>query len=136
MGRLEIPQPKILETIEEDARAEVARQFIDVAAEYFADSRDRSTRASTQCTPVALAERFDEPAPRTGVSVDEIISRIRTQIVPESNHLYHPRYAGHQMAGPLPAAVWTESITAALNQSVAVWEMSPVATILEHRVIA
>ena len=36
-------------------------------------------------------------------------------------------------AGPLPAAVWTESITGALNQSVAVWEMSPVFTVLEHR---
>src|SRR6185312_3636854 len=42
---------------------------------------------------------------------------------------------GHQIAGPLPAAVWTEAITAALNQSVAVWEMSPVGTVLEHRVM-
>ena len=133
---LDIPQPKILAAIEDDARAGVARQFTDVAAEYFADSRDRSSRASTEHGPATIAERFDEPAPRSGVSVDEIITRIRTQIVPDSNHLYHPRYAGHQMAGPLPAAVWTESITAALNQSVAVWEMSPVATILEHRVIA
>ena len=136
MSSFDIPQPKILSTIEADARADVAREFIGVAADYLADSRDRSSRASTQNAPVVLAERFDEPAPRTGVSVDEIISRIRTQIVPDSNHLYHPRYAGHQMAGPLPAAIWTESITAALNQSVAVWEMSPVATVIEHRVIA
>jgi L-2,4-diaminobutyrate decarboxylase len=136
MSPLDIPQPKLLTTIEADARADVAREFIDVAADYLADSRDRSCRASTRNTPAILAERFDEPVPRTGVSVDEIISRIRTQVVPDSNHLYHPRYAGHQMAGPLPAAIWTESITAALNQSVAVWEMSPVATVIEHRVIA
>jgi L-2,4-diaminobutyrate decarboxylase len=132
----EIPQPNILATIEDDARAEVAREFIDVAADYFAETRDRSSRASTQYGPATLAERFDEPAPRTGVSLDEIISRIRTQVVPDSNHLFHPRYAGHQMAGPLPAAVWTECITAALNQSVAVFEMSPIGTVIEHRVIA
>ena len=39
------------------------------------------------------------------------------------------------MAAPLPAAVWTESLTAALNQSGAVWEMSPVGTVLEARVV-
>ena len=133
---LDIPQPKILATIEDDALPDVARAFTDIAAQYFADSRDPSSRASTQHGPATLAERFDEPAPRAGVPLDDILSRIRTQVVPDSNHLYHPRYAGHQMAGPLPAAVWTECITAALNQSVAVWEMSPVATIIEHRVIA
>ena len=136
VDHLEIPQPKILATIESDARPEVARAFTDVAADYFAESRDRSSRASTEHRPATLAERFDEPVPRTGVSLDEIIARIRTQIVPESNHLCHPRYAGHQMAGPLPAAVWTECITAALNQSVAVFEMSPIATVIEHRVIS
>jgi L-2,4-diaminobutyrate decarboxylase len=35
----------------------------------------------------------------------------------------------------LPAAIWTESLTAALNQSLAVAEMSPTGTALEHRVI-
>jgi L-2,4-diaminobutyrate decarboxylase len=42
---------------------------------------------------------------------------------------------GHQLAGPVPAAIWTEALTAALNQSIAVFEMSPVGTVLEHRVI-
>ena len=133
---LDIPQPKILATIESDAGPDVAHAFTDLAAQYFADSRDRSSRASTELGPATMAERFDEPVPRAGASLDEILSRIRTQVIPDSNHLFHPRYAGHQMAGPLPAAVWTECITAALNQSVAVWEMSPVATIIEHRVIA
>jgi L-2,4-diaminobutyrate decarboxylase len=44
-------------------------------------------------------------------------------------------YAGHQVSAPLPAAVWTEAVTAALNQSVAVSEMSPTATAVEQRVI-
>jgi L-2,4-diaminobutyrate decarboxylase len=136
VDRLEIPQPRTLSLIEDDTRADVGRKFIDVAADYLVATRDRSSRVSTPYAPPTLAERFDEPAPRTGVSVDEIISRLRTQVIPDSNHLFHPRYAGHQMAGPLPAAVWTECITAALNQSVAVFEMSPVGTVIEHRVIA
>jgi L-2,4-diaminobutyrate decarboxylase len=42
---------------------------------------------------------------------------------------------GHQVSAPLPAAVWAESLTAALNQSVAVFEMSPVGTVLEHQIV-
>jgi len=56
-------------------------------------------------------------------------------VIPDSNHLFHPRSMGHQVSAPLPAAVWTEALTAALNQSAAVWEMSPVGTILEARVV-
>jgi len=44
-------------------------------------------------------------------------------------------YMGHQVAPPLPAAVWTEPLISVMNQSVAVWEMSPTATVIEHRVI-
>jgi L-2,4-diaminobutyrate decarboxylase len=128
--------PEILDRIESDADAMVGRAFVSIAAEYFEQTRSRDGRVSTPHTPAGLAARFDEPAPRTGRSLESILSRLRSDVLPDSNHLYHPRYVGHQIAGPLPAAVWTEPITAALNQSVAVFEMSPVATVLEHRVIS
>ncbi|MGE5102589.1 MAG: pyridoxal phosphate-dependent decarboxylase family protein [Deltaproteobacteria bacterium] len=130
-----LKSPDILSRIEADGDAAVGRAFVGIAADYFAQTRGRAGRVSTQHTPAGLAARFDEPLPRDGQSIDSIISRVRSDVLPDCNHLYHPRYVGHQIAGPLPAAVWMESITAALNQSVAVFEMSPVATVLEHRVI-
>ena len=42
---------------------------------------------------------------------------------------------GHQVAAPLASAVWTEVVISAVNNSQAVWEMSPVGTVLEERVI-
>jgi L-2,4-diaminobutyrate decarboxylase len=133
--RVLLGAPDILEQMEADADAAVGRAFVSLAAEYFAYTRSRDGRVSTAHTPPGLAARFDEPAPLDGQSIDALLSRVRADVIPESNHLMHPRYAGHQIAGPLPAAVWTESITAALNQSVAVFEMSPVFTVLEHRVM-
>ena len=127
--------PGILAEIEVDASAAIGSAFVDLAAEYFAETRDRARAVSTPLAPSALAQRFDEPLPRRGQSIEAVLARLRTQVVPDSNHLWHPRYVGHQIAGPLPAAVWTESVTAALNQSVAVFEMSPIGTVLEHRVI-
>jgi L-2,4-diaminobutyrate decarboxylase len=128
--------PDVLAQIEADADASVGRAFVALAAEYFAQTRNRDGRVSTPHTPAGLAAKFDEPMPRNGSPIDAIVARIRADVIPVSNHLYHPRYVGHQIAGPLPAAVWTENVTAALNQSLAVFEMSPVGTVLEHRVIA
>jgi len=131
-----MPSRDILSTIEADCDAAVGRAFVELAAEYFRDTRDRDARVSTPHQPAALAERFVEPIPRDGSAIDAIIARLRSDVIPDCNHLYHPRYVGHQIAATLPAAVWMECVTAALNQSIAVFEMSPVGTVLEHRVIA
>jgi L-2,4-diaminobutyrate decarboxylase len=129
------PPPRILAEIEADAAAATGSRFVDVVAEYYQATRDRAASVSTPLTPGALAQAFAEPLPRRGRAVEAVVERLRAHVVPSSNHLWHPRYVGHQIAGPLPAAVWTESVTAALNQSLAVFEMSPVGTVLEHQVI-
>jgi len=128
--------PAILSAIEADASRDIAAKFVAIAADYFEQTRRRDDRVSTSSSPSQLARRFDEPLPREAHDVDVVIERLRTQVIPDANHLWHPRYVGHQIAGPLPAAVWTEPVTAALNQSVAVFEMSPVGTVLEHQVIS
>src|ERR1700749_1858565 len=117
--------PAILPRIESDADAAVGRAFVALAAEYFARTRNRDGRVSTPHTAAGLAARFDEKLPGDGRDIDDILARIRSDVIAESNHLFPPRYLGHQLAGPLPAAVWTESVNAALNQSLAVFEMSP-----------
>jgi glutamate/tyrosine decarboxylase-like PLP-dependent enzyme len=125
----------ILDELERDMAPDVAAAFIQLATQYLADTRDVSVRVTTAKTPEMLARQFAEPLPRTGRSVDEIVARLRSEVIAESNHLYHPRYVGHQVSAPLAAAVWTESLISVLNQSVAVFEMSPVGTVLEAQVI-
>jgi L-2,4-diaminobutyrate decarboxylase len=131
-----LARPAILDAIESDADLGVGHAFAEVIAGYLAETRNPEMRVTTRHKPEAIAARFDEPLPRDGHSIAWIVERIRDEVVGESNHLWHPRYVGHQNSGPLPAAIWTESVTAALNQSIAVFEMSPVGTILEHRVIS
>ena len=46
--------------------------------------------------------------------------------------LSHPRYGAQQVAAPIPAAALVESVVAAMNQSLAVWEMSPIATAIDR----
>ncbi len=121
--------------LEADAEANVAEEFLRLAVDHYATTRSDDARVSTALGPDEIAARFDEPLPATGRSIDRVLDRLRCDVLPESNHLTNPRAMGHQVSAPLPAAAWTEPVVAALNQSVAVWEMSPVGTILEARVL-
>jgi L-2,4-diaminobutyrate decarboxylase len=124
-----------LAPLERDTSLQAATLFTTLAAEYLAATRDRSGPVSTSATSSEIAAQFDEPPPLDGMPLDAVAQRLRDQVLPDCNRLYHPRYAGHQVSPPLPAAIWTEPLIAALNQSLAVAEMSPVATVLEHRVV-
>jgi L-2,4-diaminobutyrate decarboxylase len=125
----------LLAELEADMSLDAAVLFTALATDYLADTRTGDGPVSTSLSAVELAARFDEPMPVEGKPLAQVAARLRDEVIADCNHLYHPRYAGHQVSAPLPAAIWTESVTAALNQSVAVSEMSPTGTALEHRVI-
>ncbi len=126
---------EIIALLEADMSRESAALFTDLAAKYFDDTRAGEGRVSTSRDYAELFARFDTPMPVGQRSLREIVAQLRDDVIPDSNHLWHPRYVGHQVSPPLPAAVWTDVVISALNQSVAVWEMSPVGTVIEARVI-
>jgi L-2,4-diaminobutyrate decarboxylase len=49
--------------------------------------------------------------------------------------LHHPAYMGHQVCPPFPTAVIADLVISTLNQSTAVWEMSPIGTVIEQEVV-
>lgn len=126
---------ELLKEIERDMALGEGERFARLAADYLESTRAASGPVSTTRTAAELVERFAEPLPRRGRPLAEIVERIARDVVPDSNKLHHPMYMGHQVSAPLPAAVWSETIIAALNQSVAVWEMSPVATVIETQLV-
>jgi L-2,4-diaminobutyrate decarboxylase len=121
--------------IESDAGEAAAAAFTRLAVDYFAATRTGEGPVSTPLAPEEIARRFDEPLPAAGLPLEAVVERLRRDVLSDANRLCHPRAMGHQVSAPLPAAVWTESLAAALNQSAAVWEMSPVGTVLEARVV-
>ena len=129
------PTLDVRELLETDASLAAATLFARLAADYLAATREGSGPVSTTRSSSEIAERFDEPVPLDEMPLEAVAARLRDDVLPDCNRLYHPRYAGHQVSPPLPAAIWTEPLIAALNQSLAVAEMSPVATVLEHRVV-
>jgi L-2,4-diaminobutyrate decarboxylase len=127
--------PDILRALEADAAPDAADRFCSLVTDYLELSRDPDRPRPVPAAGAELARLFDEPLPRTGRSLPEVTRRLAEEVIPNANWLTHPRYLGHQVSAPLPAAIWTEVVIAALNNSLAVEEMSPAGTAIEHQVI-
>ncbi|MBU1101255.1 MAG: pyridoxal-dependent decarboxylase [Bacteroidetes bacterium] len=56
-------------------------------------------------------------------------------LIKESQHIHNARYVGHQVTAPLPFSAVNGIVSSLLNNSTAVFEMSPVDTIMQKRVV-
>jgi len=52
-----------------------------------------------------------------------------------ANHLHHPSYMGHQVCPPLLDAATADLLISFTNNSTAVWEMSPIGTVIEKEIV-
>src|SRR2546423_6436038 len=126
----------ILRELEASASFEVGTQFAAVTARYKKKKKKKKKKKSTPSSVEELERRFDEDFPVDGRGVTEILARLEREVLADANKYYHPMYMGHQTSAPLAVGIWMESVIGALNQSLAVWEMSPTASIIEHRIVA
>src|SRR5437868_4358727 len=126
----------ILAELEADTSLDVGKQFAAITARYFESTRNGSGQVSTPLSAEQLERRFAEDFPAVGRPVGEIIERLEREVLADANKYYHPMYMGHQTSAPLAVGIWMESVIGALNQSLAVWEMSPTASMIEHRVVS
>ena len=127
---------ELLAMLEADMTLDAARPILELAAAYFADTRRGEGPVSTWHSAQVIADRIAGPMPRNARALPDVARRLSSLLLEDVNRLAHPMYIGHQVSAPLPAAVWTDALISALNQSQAVREMSPSFTPLEHQVIA
>lgn len=127
--------PDPLALLEADTTLEAAQPILALAADYLAETRRGDGPVSTWHSAEAIADRISEPMPRRSRPLAEVARRLSSLLLNDVNRLAHPMYIGHQVSAPLPAAVWTDALISALNQSMAVREMSPSFTPLEYQVV-
>ena len=62
------------------------------------------------------------------IQLAELVTRYSIQ-------LHHPSYMGHQVCPPFLEAATADLLISVLNQSTAVWEMSPIGTVIEKEIV-
>jgi L-2,4-diaminobutyrate decarboxylase len=112
---------------------------------------DPAMRALAHQTVDALFDHVEGIAGRRVVdwqTSDELRARVRIddrggaegmalirELMDNAIQLHHPAYMGHQVCPPFPTAVIADLVISTLNQSTAVWEMSPIGTVIEQEVV-
>jgi L-2,4-diaminobutyrate decarboxylase len=107
----------------ERAVRKLARELGDIAA----DALTRRTGPVRRPGSASIATSLLSDKPKR-VSVARVVREIQRA----SLQLAHPRYVAQQVSAPIPAAALVESVVGAMNQSLAVWEMSPVGTAVDR----
>jgi L-2,4-diaminobutyrate decarboxylase len=112
---------------------------------------DPDMRALAHQTVDALFDHVEGIAGRRVVdwqTSDELRARVRIddrggaegmalirELMDGAIQLHHPAYMGHQVCPPFPTAVIADLVISTLNQSTAVFEMSPIGTVIEQEVV-
>src|SRR5262249_33716818 len=76
-----------------------------------------------------------EPATSPG-AIAACVSQLAREALTRGQNLHHPHYVGHQVPAPVPLAALFDLIGSVTNQAMAIYEMGPWATAVEHAIIA
>ena len=92
-------------------------------------------RVAPESTPADIEKLFAEPLPEIGISLEQILTRYREQIAPNSMLVPSPNYFGQFNPTPLPIGVWADTLASSLNQNAGAWRNGPASAMIEARVI-
>lgn len=120
-------QPVIRELWDRKGVQRLARRLADIATEALTVKSGPVRQPGAEGLAAAIVRR--------GAKNPDLLNLVR-HIRKASLALSHPRYGAQQVAAPIPAAALVESVVAAMNQSLAVWEMSPIATAIDRDLMA
>ncbi len=95
-----------------------------------AADRDRPVWPATE--PDELYERWPDPESAPPAEAHELLA----EVLADSTSQHHPGFIGQQLSAPPPVVGPVAMVSATLNNSVALYEGAPVATVLERRVVS
>lgn len=86
-------------------------------------------------SPGEVLSLFDEELPQDGLDVDELLEKVRRDVIGSATMNIGPHYYGYITGGGNQIAILAEMLSASLNQNNLKWHSSPVSTELEKLVI-
>ena len=124
---------KIINAFNHDTFRKNGHQIVDMLADYMEKAVNGSSDIPIlpETNPAKYYKEWKEKESERNTIID-----IAQEVIEKSNHQHHPHYIGHQVASVLPVAALCDFITSFLNNSVAVFELSPIQTIMEKEVIS
>jgi aromatic-L-amino-acid decarboxylase len=111
---------------------EIGKRVLELAE---AVSTNWADRPPAPPADVDVGALFADPLPRSPVLVEEMLSRIEKNLVPNAAFNGHPRWFAYITASPTPISVLGDLLASALNQNTALWRLAPGATSIELQTV-
>lgn len=118
---------------DETSLRDMGYAMVDLIVDYMSGLEGR--RVYGPLTPLGLDDTFAEPLPEEGTAFADLVQDCRMRVFPNTMAIGSKRYFGMMNPAPLPISVFSEALTAAMNQNTASWRHSPAGTAIEKRVI-
>lgn len=107
--------------------------MVDLITEQLSTLADRAVFSGI--TPNEMIDLLCEKLPEEGTSYEDVLAACRDRVIHHTMFFGHPNYIGHMITQPTVMAIFADALTAALNQSLFLWEVGPAAAHLERQVI-
>ena len=107
--------------------------LIDLLANYLENIESRPLFPDVE--PAELYRMFDEPLPRRGNALDDVVREVEEKLIPYSTHVGHPGYMGLITPSPTPVGILGDLICSALNQNPGAYTIGPAAVAIERRTV-
>ena len=109
---------------------------LDKLATYLQESQAGQGKVLVQQPIGELAELMQlEKWIKEGGLTPKAAAQFLDTYLPNTQHLHHPRYIGHQVAVPHVASGLADFIHGTINNPMAIYEMGPAASAVEHVVV-
>ncbi|HEX2475622.1 MAG TPA: pyridoxal-dependent decarboxylase [Lacipirellulaceae bacterium] len=150
LNDLTAARTRIATAYDPSALEAAGKRLIETLADHFRRVESRDAKVLNWNEPVALIREARKwldnriPLPLRegqgeGSTQRDIASRLADMVgesLARGQNLHHPHYVGHQVPAPVPLAALVELAGTITNQAMAIFEMGPWATAVEHAVIA
>lgn len=78
---------------------------------------------------------FDLRIPQQGQELLELLSEVRSQILPRTVNFQNPRYMGHMDSVPTAITIWADALVSAVNNNMLSYELAPIFTEMESQLM-
>ena len=114
------------------AAFDLGQRFLHLTIDALATAGDRPPLAPETGEP-PLSPGYEPP--REGRDPEELLAHIRERILPRALNVSHPGYVGHMDTLASAIGAFSDMLVSALNNNMLCWEMSPVFTEMEARLL-
>jgi L-2,4-diaminobutyrate decarboxylase len=118
--------------------ATAGAKLIETLADHLRRVESRDANVLNWNEPAELVREAAASLAQGGQPFD-VTNRVRdlaAQCLARGQNLHHPHYVGHQVPASVPLAALFDLIGSVTNQGMAIYEMGPFATAVEHAVVA